>query len=159
MKKVSIGLLRPNPISFSIYGDIDQDENFLTLKGSIDLEGVLEPLVITGDYFIISGVRRFFASQQLGLQEIPVVFSPFSQEQVDEYMVISHQQQRVKSAVQILREIEIITKKYDLKQGKNPKKPFGYSREKRKRRVDQSHIPFNIQSTQRIQKDVESCSW
>ncbi len=124
MKKVSIGLLRPNPISFSIYGDIDQDENFLTLKGSIDLEGVLEPLVITEDYFIISGVRRFFAAKQLGLQEINVVFSPISQEQVDEYMVISHQQQRVKSAVQILREIEIITKKYDLKQGRNPKDPL-----------------------------------
>ena len=124
MYTVNIGLLRPNPISFSIYGDIDQDENFLTLKGSIDLEGVLEPLVITEDYFIISGVRRFFAAKQLGLQEINVVFSPISQEQVDEYMVISHQQQRVKSAVQILREIEIITKKYDLKQGKNPKNPL-----------------------------------
>ena len=124
MYTVNIGLLRPNPISFSIYGDIDQDENFLTLKGSIDLEGVLEPLVITEDYFIISGVRRFFADKQLGLQEINVVFSPISQEQVDEYMVISHQQQRVKSAVQILREIEIITKKYDLKQGKNPKNPL-----------------------------------
>ena len=124
MKKVSIGLLRPNPISFSIYGDIDQDENFLTLKGSIDLEGVLEPLLITEDYFIISGVRRFFAAKQLGLQEIPVVFSPISQAQVDEYMVVSHQQQRVKSSVQIFREIEIITKKYDLKQGKNPKNPL-----------------------------------
>ena len=123
MKKVSIGLLRPNPISFSIYGDIDQDENFFTLKRSIEIEGVLEPLVITEDYFIISGVRRFFAAKQLGLQEINVVFSPISQEQVDEYMVISHQQQRVKSAVQILREIEIITKKYDLKQGRNPKDP------------------------------------
>jgi DNA modification methylase len=123
MKKLSIGLLRPNLISFSIYGDIDQDENFLTLKRSIDLEGVLEPLVITEDYFIISGVRRFFAAKQLGLQEINVVFSPVSQEQVDEYMVISHQQQRVKSVVQILREIEIITKKYNLKQGRNPKDP------------------------------------
>ncbi len=123
MKKVSIGLLRPNPISFSIYGDIDQDENFFTLKRSIEIEGILEPLVITEDYFIISGVRRFFAAKQLGLQEINVVFSPISQEQVDEYMVISHQQQRVKSAVQILREIEIITKKYDLKQGRNPKDP------------------------------------
>lgn len=123
MKKVNIGLLRPNPISFSIYGDIDQDENFFTLKRSIEIEGILEPLVITEDYFIISGVRRFFAAKQLGLQEINVVFSPISQEQVDEYMVISHQQQRVKSAVQILREIEIITKKYDLKQGRNPKDP------------------------------------
>ena len=123
MKKVSIGLLRPNPISFSIYGDIDQDENFFTLKRSIEIEGILEPLVITEDYFIISGVRRFYAAKQLGLTEINVVFSPISQEQVDEYMVISHQQQRVKSAVQILREIEIITKKYDLKQGRNPKDP------------------------------------
>lgn len=124
MKKVSIGLLRPNPISFSIYGDIDQDENFFTLKRSIEIEGILEPLVITEDYFIISGVRRFFAASQLGLKEIPVVFSPISQEQVDEYMVVSHQQQRVKSSVQIFREIEIITKKYDLKQGRDQTNPL-----------------------------------
>jgi DNA modification methylase len=126
MKKISIGLLRPNPISFSLYGDLNHDENFLSLKTSIQLEGVLEPLVVTNDnnYYIISGVRRFFAAKQLGLQEIPVVFSPISQEQVDEYMVISHQQQRVKSALQIFREIEIITKKYDLKQGKDQTNPL-----------------------------------
>uniref|UniRef100_UPI004048C2FB DNA methyltransferase n=1 Tax=Algoriphagus sp. TaxID=1872435 RepID=UPI004048C2FB len=124
MKKVSVGLLRPNPISFSLYGDLNHDENFLSLKTSIQLEGVLEPLVVSNDFYIISGVRRFFASKQLGLQEIPVVFSPISQEQVDEYMVISHQQQRVKSSVQIFREIEIITKTFDLKQGRNSNDPL-----------------------------------
>jgi DNA modification methylase len=126
MNTVNIGLLRPNPISFSLYGDLNHDENFLSLKTSIQLEGILEPLVVTNDnnYFIISGVRRFFASQQLGLQEIPVVFSPISQEQVDEYVVVSHQQQRVKSSVQIFREIEIIKKKYDLKQGKDQTNPL-----------------------------------
>jgi DNA modification methylase len=126
MNKVSIGLLRPNPISFSLYGDLNHDENFLSLKASIQLEGVLEPLVVTNDnnYYIISGVRRFFAAKQLGLQEIPVVFSPISQEQVDEYVVISHQQQRVKSSVQIFREIEIIKRTFDLKQGKDPKNPL-----------------------------------
>jgi DNA modification methylase len=124
MNTVNIGLLRPNPISFSLYGDLNHDENFLSLKTSIQLEGVLEPLVVTKDYYIISGVRRFFAAKQLGLQEIDVLFSPISQEQVDEYMVISHQQQRVKSAVQIFREIEIIKKTFDLKQGKDPKNPL-----------------------------------
>jgi DNA modification methylase len=124
MNKVNIGLLRPNPISFSLYGDLNHDENFLSLKTSIQLEGVLEPLVVSKNFYIISGVRRFFASKQLGLQEIPVVFSPISQEQVDEYMVISHQQQRVKSSVQIFREIEIITKTFDLKQGRNQKDPL-----------------------------------
>jgi DNA modification methylase len=124
MHTVNIGLLRPNPISFSLYGDLNHDENFLSLKTSIQLEGVLEPLVVTKDYYIISGVRRFFAAKQLGLQEIDVLFSPISQEQVDEYMVISHQQQRVKSAVQIFREIEIIKKTFDLKQGKDPKNPL-----------------------------------
>ena len=124
MNTVNIGLLRPNPISFSLYGDLNHDENFLSLKTSIQLEGVLEPLVVSKNFYIISGVRRFFASKQLGLQEIPVVFSPISQEQVDEYVVVSHQQQRVKSSVQIFREIEIIKKKYDLKQGKNPKNPL-----------------------------------
>jgi len=124
MQTVNIGLLRPNPISFSLYGDLNHDENFLSLKTSIQLEGVLEPLVVSKNFYIISGVRRFFASKQLGLQEIPVVFSPISQEQVDEYMVISHQQQRVKSSVQIFREIEIITKTFDLKQGRNQKDPL-----------------------------------
>ena len=124
MNKVNIGLLRPNPISFSLYGDLNHDENFLSLKTSIQLEGVLEPLVVTKNYYIISGVRRFYAAKQLGLKEIPVVFSPISQEQVDEYVVVSHQQQRVKSSVQIFREIEIITKKYDLKQGRNQKNPL-----------------------------------
>ena len=125
MNTVNIGLLRPNPISFSLYGDLNHDENFLSLKTSIQLEGVLEPLVVTKEnFYIISGVRRYFACKQLGLQEIPVVFSPISQEQVDEYMVISHQQQRVKSDVQIFREIEIIKKTFDLKQGKDPKNPL-----------------------------------
>ena len=124
MNTVNIGLLRPNPISFSLYGDLNHDENFLSLKTSIQLEGILEPLVVSRDFFIISGMRRYYASKQLDLQEIPVVFSPISQEQVDEYMVISHQQQRVKSSVQIFREIEIITKKYDLKQGRDQKNPL-----------------------------------
>lgn len=124
MNTVNIGLLRPNPISFSLYGDLNHDENFLSLKTSIQLEGVLEPLVVTKNYYIISGVRRFYAAKQLGLKEIPVVFSPISQEEVDEYVVISHQQQRVKSSVQIFREIEIITKKYDLKQGRDQKNPL-----------------------------------
>ncbi len=124
MNTVNIGLLRPNPISFSLYGDLNHDENFLSLKTSIELEGVLEPLVVSRDFFIISGMRRYYASKQLDLQAIPVVFSPISQEQVDEYMVISHQQQRVKSSVQIFREIEIITKTFDLKQGRNQKDPL-----------------------------------
>ena len=124
MNTVNIGLLRPNPISFSLYGDLNHDENFLSLKTSIQLEGVLEPLVVCKNFYIISGVRRFYAAKQLGLQEIPVVFSPISQEQVDEYVVVSHQQQRVKSSVQIFREIEIITKKYDLKQGRDQKNPL-----------------------------------
>jgi site-specific DNA-methyltransferase (adenine-specific) len=124
MKKVSIGLLRPNPMTSVIYGDRINEENFLTLKKSIELEGILEPLICTNDFFIISGMRRYVVSLELGLEEVPVVFSPISQEQVDEYVVISHQQQRVKSAVQIFREIEIIKKTFDLKQGKDPKNPL-----------------------------------
>jgi site-specific DNA-methyltransferase (adenine-specific) len=124
MKKVSIGLLRPNPMTSVIYGDRINEENFLTLKKSIELEGILEPLICTNDFFIISGMRRYVVSLELGLEEVPVVFSPISQEQVNEYVVISHQQQRVKSAVQIFREIEIIKKTFDLKQGKDPKNPL-----------------------------------
>jgi DNA modification methylase len=123
MKKVSIGLLRPNKISLSIYGNDLHCGDFLTLKKSIELEGILEPLVITEDYFIISGVRRFYAAQELGIQEVPVVISTVKELEIDEYMIISHQQHRVKTEVQILREIEIITSKYNLKQGRKSSDP------------------------------------
>jgi DNA modification methylase len=123
MKKVKTGLLRPNTISSTIYGDSLLDDNFSSLKKSIELEGILEPIVITADFFIISGVRRYFAALELGMDEVPVIISTALEAQVDEYMVISHQQQRVKSAVQVLREIEIINAKYNLKQGRNSSDP------------------------------------
>jgi hypothetical protein len=85
MKKVKTGLLRPNKITASIYGDRTGDANFSTLRNSIELEGILEPLVITSDFFIISGVRRYFAALDLGLEEVPVVISPVMEAGVDEY--------------------------------------------------------------------------
>jgi DNA modification methylase len=124
MKKVKIGLLRPNTISSGIYGDKIGDENFLALKHSIGLEGILEPLIITNDFFIISGVRRYFAAIELGMEEVPVIISTVLESQVDEYMVISHQQQRFKTNVQILKEIDIISEKYNLKQGRKSSDPI-----------------------------------
>lgn len=124
MKKVSIGLLRPNTISTSIYGGTQFDDFYSSLKRSIEKEGILEPLVITQDFLIISGVRRYTVALEIGLELVPVVFSPYSQDEVDEYLVVNHQEQRVKTPVQIFHEIEIINKKYRLVQGRKSSDPM-----------------------------------
>ena len=154
MKKVSIGLLRPNPITSVIYGDRTNDENFLTLKKSIEQEGILEPLIITNDFFIISGMRRYFASLELGLEEVPVVVSSTKEEEVDQFMVINHQQQRLKSAVQVLREIEIIKNKYNLKQGRKATDPEVIQGQKEKERLFKIHSSSTIMRLQEAKNNL-----
>jgi site-specific DNA-methyltransferase (adenine-specific) len=154
MKKVSIGLLRPNSITSVIYGDRTNDENFLTLKKSIELEGILEPLIITNDFFIISGMRRYCALLELGIEEVPVVVSSTKEEEVDQFMVINHQQQRLKSAVQVLREIEIIKNKYGLKQGRKSTNPEVIQGKKEKERLFKIHSSSTIERLQEAKKNL-----
>jgi hypothetical protein len=154
MKKVKTGLLRPNKITASIYGDRTGDANFLTLRNSIELEGILEPLVITSDFFIISGVRRYFAALDLAMEEVPVVISPVMEAEVDEYMVINHQQQRVKSAVQVLREIEIINKKYNLRQGRKSSSPEVIKGKKEREKLLGTHSASTIDRLKEARKNL-----
>ena len=69
---VGTHLIRLTPENFSIYGKINlDDQTFVDLVTSIRETGITSPLEISGDYFIISGHRRFQAAQQAGLDTVP----------------------------------------------------------------------------------------
>lgn len=75
---------------------VKQDEDMRKLIESIRYEGVLTPLVVrpkeNGRYELISGHRRKYACQCLGLEQIPVIACNFDQEEATIAMVDSNLQ-------------------------------------------------------------------
>jgi DNA (cytosine-5)-methyltransferase 1 len=67
-------LLKPHPRNTSLYGE---DESVSDLVELIGNSNWLKPLVITPDFIIISGHRRWKAALELGLLSIPVVVREF----------------------------------------------------------------------------------
>ncbi len=68
---VPIDQLTAHPLIERVYGLPDSDADFPDLVESIRTYGVLEPLIITPDQVIISGLRRVTAAIQAGLSQVP----------------------------------------------------------------------------------------
>jgi ParB family chromosome partitioning protein len=77
LQQVSLNLLTPHPRNAIIYG---ANEDVSDLVELISESGWVEPLVVTPNYLIVSGHRRWRACQILGKQNIPVVFRDFPDE-------------------------------------------------------------------------------
>jgi ParB family chromosome partitioning protein len=75
LQQVSLHLLTPHPRNASIYGT---DEDVSDLVELIAESNWVEPLVITPNYVIVSGHRRWKACQILRKENIPVVIREFS---------------------------------------------------------------------------------
>jgi DNA modification methylase len=154
MTKLSISVLRPNTISEKIYGTIKNDPHFQILKDSIATDGILEPLVITQSNFIISGVRRYYAAIDLKVEFVPVVFSDLNEDDVDDLTIMIHQQHRIKTPVQIFREVELISEKFNIQKGR-PKSSDEEEKEARKRRNELlSHVSKSTYN--RLQKSYNN---
>jgi len=120
MENIPIELLLPNSRTQSIYG---VDKEFTRLVMSVELFGVLEPLKVfvvqdEKKYQVVSGNRRLSAAKHLGLPEVPcVICEPV---EIDDDLVLAHQEQRVKLRSHQLREIKALYDRYGkhLKQGR-----------------------------------------
>jgi ParB-like chromosome segregation protein Spo0J len=98
--------IRPSFKNDIIYRPISEDDpDIQKLAGSIREHGVLEPLVVTRDGYILSGHRRYVAALSAGLTEVPCRIEDiasddmFFMERLTEY-----NQQRVKGIDEVLRE-------------------------------------------------------
>ena len=77
LQQVSLNLLTPHARNVSIYGASEDVSDLVEL---IAQSGWVEPLVVTANYVIVSGHRRWKACQILGKDNVPVVFRNFPDE-------------------------------------------------------------------------------
>ncbi len=105
-------LLKPSPEN-AIYDKVTADDpEVQKLAADIRKNGVLNPLVVSRDGFIISGHRRREAAILAGLKAVPVIYSEVERggDEFDQAsaefvrLLVSHNVQRVKSRPEMLRE-------------------------------------------------------
>ena len=105
---VSIDSIFPSPENDNIYGEISHDLEFQKLVASVNDEGVLEPLKVTKDNFIVSGHRRFAAAKRCRLTSVPVIYLPIYRSKMDSLTyrreLAKHNLQRKKTAAMSMKE-------------------------------------------------------
>ena len=84
-------------------------ENLLELTNSIKVQGVIQPIVVRpsksleGKYEIIAGERRWLASQNAGLHEVPVVILNVDDVKSLEFAIIENVQRQDLNAIEEAR--------------------------------------------------------
>ena len=93
VRQVSIDFLKPNPDQPRERFD---PETLKELAESIRQQGVIQPILVEqrtdGGFMIIAGERRWKASRQAGLDEVPVIVRTFTAEQKLEIALIENVQ-------------------------------------------------------------------
>jgi hypothetical protein len=98
--------VQPSPENGLIYRAISAaDPDIVRLAESIREHGVLEPLVVTRDGYILSGHRRHFAARLAGLSKVPCrVDGVTRDDKTFRRRLVEHNQQRVKGVEEIFHE-------------------------------------------------------
>jgi ParB/RepB/Spo0J family partition protein len=103
MPKISISALKPSKINSEIYDEIT-DESVQDLVDSIGKLGLLEPIVVNQNHYILSGHRRVHAAKILGMSSVPYVVKPFANHDEEVAYLITKNMARVKTNEEKIRE-------------------------------------------------------
>ena len=77
VRQVPLAAIRPSPENAALYRPVDPEAaDIRALAANIAETGVLEPLVISGDGYLLSGHRRYVAAHLAGLQAVPARTAP-----------------------------------------------------------------------------------
>ena len=104
---MKVSELKPNPINSTIYND--NPDTLKELIHSINLNGLLEPLVINRSNMVISGHRRLKALKEIGWEKCDCRLSEFENEIIALIQLNSY---RIKVESEIVREAEILKTEY-----------------------------------------------
>ncbi len=110
LRQVSISDVRPSPENELIYHRInpDDDPSIWELARSIDNKGILEPLVVSSDLFILSGHRRHAAAILAGLETVPARVVDIERGDPGYLQLIrEYNRQRVKTIDEAIKEVII----------------------------------------------------
>jgi len=115
---IDVEKLQPHPINSEIYSHNETQHE--ELMKSIELNGLLEPLVIDNQNTIVSGHRRYQAIKDLGWDTCNCRLSYFENMKI---ALVEMNRYRKKTNKEILKEAEILTEEYktQIKRG-SPKK-------------------------------------
>lgn len=73
LHEVCTSAIRPAPENDQLYDPVNTNSrSFAKLVDSIDAEGVLEPIVVSADGYVLSGHRRLAAVETLNISNVPV---------------------------------------------------------------------------------------
>lgn len=92
-----------------VYRSISVDD-VVDLAADIRTHGMLEPILISSDGFIISGHRRYFTAQLLKLSQVPVKVHPVSRKKNPKEflrLLVGANTQRIKGADTLLAEAAV----------------------------------------------------
>ena len=105
--QVKVSELKPHPINSTNYHDNPDAQK--ELIHSINLNGLLEPLVINRSNMVISGHRRLQALKEIGWEKCDCRLSEFENEIIALIQLNSY---RVKVESEIVREAELLKTEY-----------------------------------------------
>ena len=101
--------IQPSPENDQIYDPVDTtDKDFQALVKSVRQHGIIDPLVISQDGFIVSGHRRYAAAKAARLQSVPCRIAPIRrQDDVDAFVRVLREfnRQRNKTFAEKAREV------------------------------------------------------
>jgi hypothetical protein len=102
----SIDTIRPAPENDTLYRPVDPgDPELVALARDIGRHGILDPLVVTIDGYLVSGHRRLAAAKLAGLAAVPVIEKPIYRSDPEFVpLLASFNKQREKSLDEKLRE-------------------------------------------------------
>jgi len=103
---VPISQINKSPENDKLYKPVDHsDPEIRRLVESIKENGLMQPIVLTADGFILSGHRRLEACKLAGLTHVPCVRDPISHDDPNFLTRLrEHNRQRVKSFDEVVRE-------------------------------------------------------
>lgn len=122
MQMIEISKLKPHPRNNEFFDDITGD-NWSEFVKSISSSGVIESVVITQDYLIVSGHQRVRASLELGKESVPCEIRIYdTEEQVIKDLLETNLRQRGignTNPIKFARCIIELEKIYGIKRGNN----------------------------------------
>lgn len=150
----SVWQILPSPENEQLYRPVTPDDpEVIALADSIRERGVLEPLVITRDHYILSGHRRYAACQLAGVRQVPCRVEDVQREGNEDFVAVlrEYNRQRVKSFDEAVRE-EIVSANpeeayqalmdYRQKKSRVKAEPFQIVGKKRRSRISRAKGPF-----------------
>lgn len=103
--------IKKNELNLELYSQ-SPDEQF---KDSVEQHGILTPLFVKEDLTLLSGHKRLWAANELGIEEVPVIIeNPYDIENESE-LLVEYNNQRQKTPEECLAEVKILRRVYENK--------------------------------------------